>query len=295
MRQALTLILAACPPPRQHAAATTPPPATGARTIVVTTNILGDVVASRRRPRDVEVVMPLGADPHEFAPSARQAEAMAGRRPTGRQRRGLRGRHGRRRRARRRHDAECSPSPTTSSCLDGDDPHLWTDPTRMAAAVEALGARLAEIDGMDARGRRGAGRRLRRRAAGARRRDGATLGAVPAERRVLVTDHEVFGYFADRFDFEVLGAVDPVADDGRRRRRRPTSRSWPRRSRDAGVPAIFAETTSPTELADALADEVGDVDVVELFAESLGDEGRAPTPTSSMMRTNAELIAGALR
>ena len=47
------------------------------------------------------------------------------------------------------------------------------------------------------------------------------------------------------------------------------------------MPAIFAETTGSTELADALADEVGDVEVVELFTESLGDAGPAPRPTST--------------
>src|SRR3546814_9792267 len=37
----------------------------------------------------------------------------------------------------------------------------------------------------------------------------ATLAAIPDERRVLVTNHDVFGYFADRYGFEVLGVVIP--------------------------------------------------------------------------------------
>ena len=43
-----------------------------------------------------------------------------------------------------------------------------------------------------------------------------TLAAVPEPRRVLVTNHQVFGYFADRYDFEVIGTVVPVGstDDG---------------------------------------------------------------------------------
>jgi zinc/manganese transport system substrate-binding protein len=47
-------------------------------------------------------------------------------------------------------------------------------------------------------------------------------------------------------------------------------------------------------LADALADEVGDVDVVELFSESLGDEGSGAETYAGMMRTNAGRIAAAL-
>src|SRR5688572_20930557 len=46
--------------------------------VVVTTTILGDVVERVVGDEaDVTVVMPPGADPHEFAPSARQAEAIA--------------------------------------------------------------------------------------------------------------------------------------------------------------------------------------------------------------------------
>jgi hypothetical protein len=45
--------------------------------IVVTTNILGDIVTQTVGDlAEVEVIMPTGADPHDFAPSARQAESM---------------------------------------------------------------------------------------------------------------------------------------------------------------------------------------------------------------------------
>jgi zinc/manganese transport system substrate-binding protein len=42
----------------------------------VTTNILGEVAtAAVRTQADIEVIMPLGADPHDCAPSARHAES----------------------------------------------------------------------------------------------------------------------------------------------------------------------------------------------------------------------------
>ena len=61
------------------------------------------------------------------------------------------------------------------------------------------------------------------------------------------------------------------------------------------MPAIFGETTQPTQLADALADEVGgDVEVVELYTESLGEPGSGADSYVGMLRTDAELIARAL-
>ena len=61
------------------------------------------------------------------------------------------------------------------------------------------------------------------------------------------------------------------------------------------MPAIFAETTQPTKLADALAAEVGsDVAVVELYTESLGEPGSGADTYIGMLRTDAQRIAEAL-
>ncbi len=122
----------------------------------------------------------------------------------------------------------------------------------------------------------------------------ATLASVPAERRKLVTNHDVFAYFADRYGFEVVGAVIPSV----------TTQAAPSAGEiddlaaivaAAGVPAIFADTSSPEDLADALAAEVGDdVAVVALYSESLGEEGSGADTYAGMVRTNASRIAEAL-
>jgi len=62
-----------------------------------------------------------------------------------------------------------------------------------------------------------------------------------------------------------------------------------------GVRVIFAETTQSTQLAEALAAQVGgDVEIVTLFTESLGEAGSGADTYLGMMRTNAQLIAEAL-
>jgi zinc/manganese transport system substrate-binding protein len=57
---------------------------------------------------------------------------------------------------------------------------------------------------------------------------------------------------------------------------------------------IFADTSSPEQLAAALAAEVGDVIVVELYSESLGPPGSAGATYLDMLGTNAARIAAAL-
>jgi zinc/manganese transport system substrate-binding protein len=58
---------------------------------------------------------------------------------------------------------------------------------------------------------------------------------------------------------------------------------------------IFAETTEPTALAEAVAAELGgDVEVVELFTESLGGPGSSAETLQEMLVTNAGRISEAL-
>jgi zinc/manganese transport system substrate-binding protein len=120
-----------------------------------------------------------------------------------------------------------------------------------------------------------------------------TLAAVPQERRVLVTNHEVFGYFADRYGFDVIGAVVPGGTTGESVSAAQLA-ALADTVREHDVPAIFADTSSAGSLTRTLAAEVGDVDVVELFSESLGAPGSGGETYIEMVRTNAQRIVAAL-
>jgi zinc/manganese transport system substrate-binding protein len=266
----------------------------GRPTIVVTTSMLGDIVRNVVGDQaDVEVVMPIGADPHEFSPSAHQAEAMAGADLLVVNGAGLeQSMHGVIDGA---DDVFTFADHVDVRTLDGGtDPHIWNDPHAMAAAVGALGAAAAALPGVDAAV-------VRQRAATyATTLDAldaeisALLAPIPADRRTLVTNHDSFGYFADRYDLRVIGAVIPSLSTGASASAADLERLAAVIERE-GVPAIFAETTQPTKLADALAAEVGgDVEVVELYTESLGEPGSGADTYVGMMRTDAQRIAKAL-
>ena len=177
---------------------------------------------------------------------------------------------------------------------DGGDPHFWTDPARMALAADAIAEFLiANVDGVDTSAVR----------ASADAYVGAleeldsevvdTLAVIDEDRRVLVTNHDAFGYFADRYEFEVVGTVIPSGStlDG-------TSAQQLAELAEVieheGVPAIFAETTVSDELAQTLAAEVGDIAVVDLFTGSLGEPGSGADTYVAMVRTNAQRIVDAL-
>ena len=177
----------------------------------------------------------------------------------------------------------------------GEDPHFFTDPARMAAAVDGIAAFLiANVEGIDANIVTEAAEAYHGELEALDAEVEALVADIPAENRVLITNHEVFGYFADRYGFEVAGAIIPSGStlDG-------TSAGdlaeLAELITDEGVPAIFSDVSASDQLAQTLADEVGgDVQVVELFTESLGDSDSEGATYIDMVRTNATRIAAAL-
>lgn len=143
------------------------------------------------------------------------------------------------------------------------DPHFWLDPLRVAEALPVLEAALVEIGMFPEDQARVAGDHQRESLESLAKQVQATLAVVPEQCRVLVTNHDALGYFADRFGFEIVGTVLP----GSSTEAEPSAKDLAALVeviRDRGVPAIFVETTEARDVAEAVASEVGDVRVVEV-------------------------------
>ncbi|CAN5269965.1 metal ABC transporter substrate-binding protein [soil metagenome] len=321
---ALMLALAACgdatgqdtasDAPTEDGAAETEESATESATesaleIVATTSIMGDLVSMVvQDDATVEVLLPIGADPHDFAPSAAQATTLRSADLVV---------------ANGLNFEEGLVSLLEGAAEDGvvvfeatdhveliefdddhgdeddhgddhgdEDPHVWFDAARMAGVVEALGAELTTLDDSidwEARAAEASDELL---ALDEEIRE--ILADVPDGNRILVVNHDVLGYFADAYDFEVAATVIPGG----------TTLSEPSAAdlrdvieivSDTGVSAIFAETTAGAGLTDVVADEVGrDIEVVVLYTESLSDADGPAATYIDMMRTNATRIAEAL-
>lgn len=173
------------------------------------------------------------------------------------------------------------------------DPHFWFDMNRMATAAELIGAELTTATGDEAYTTCAQTTATQIRAAEGEVR--ALLESVPADQRILVTDHEALGYLADVYGYEVAGTVIPAG----------TTLAEPSSADLAalvatiqaeGITAIFSNTSSPTALAEAVAAESGtDIRVIPLYVESLGEPGSPAATYIDMMRANAQLIAEGLQ
>ena len=271
--------------------------------IVVSTNILGDVVGELVGDQaEVLTLMKPNADPHSFEISAQEAARVRSADLVVSNGLGLE--EG----LQQYLDAAAADGVATFIAGDtidvlayaeGDaegtpDSHFWTDPARMIDVVDALEPALADIDGMDAADLAARTEAYRAELVQLDAEMTEAFAAIPDERRALVTNHHVFGYLADRFDFSVIGAVIPGG----------TTLAAPSASdladlvdavEQTGVPAIFAESSSPDRLVQALASEADvHVDVVELFTESLTEPDGGAPDYLTMMRVNTQRIAGGL-
>lgn len=275
----------------------------GGPLVVATTTILGDVVEHVVGGDGVvEVLVPTGVDPHDYQASSRQVAMLQ--------------------------DADLvvanglgleegledvletaaadganvielaprlDPIPFAAEHDSGDastDPHVWMDPVRMADAALLVAVELGAIDeSADWSGRAAT---YADELAAAHREIEATLGAIPPERRKLVTNHDSLGYFADRYGFDVVGVVIP----GGTTLAEPSSAELARLVADierSGAPAIFAETTDSSVLAEAVAAEISrPVAVVELYTGSLGEPGSGAETLIGMLKLDAARIAAAL-
>ena len=293
-------------------------------TVVVTTNILGDVVSELLDDQaDVITIMPVGADPHDFQASAQEIDRMLSADALivnganfeeglidvieSAEEEGvpmheaisavetLEFGAGDEKHSDDDHDdEEHSDEDHDDHDHDGADPHFFTDPVRMSSAVQGIVNFLSgQIEGLDTDALDASADEYLAQLAAVDAEVISLVDTISEDQRVLVTNHEVFAYFADRYGFEVIGVVVPggsttdAASAGELAALAATIEA-------EGVPAIFADTSSSDELVNTLASEVGDIAIVELFTESLGTADSDGPTYLDMVRTNAERIAAAL-
>lgn len=307
---ALALVTSAC------GSDETTEPSNGAPTVVATTTIWADVVSNVVCDglADVQTVVPAGSDPHSFEPSLKDRETMGNAAlivanglgleesmadiigavesegvpvlrvgesvdtiPAGA-------------------DDHTDESGDDESGDDGhgtDDPHIWFDPIRVATTLPAIADALATA-GLDPVALDVCVSDFTEQLATLDTDVAATVASIPVDQRLLVTNHDSLSYFADRYGFEILGSVIPS----------PSSLSATNPAElealagvieQTGVPTIFAETQHSSTDTQALAARVGDVEVVTLQTDTLGEPASASATYVTWLTTTTRTIVDALR
>jgi ABC-type Zn uptake system ZnuABC Zn-binding protein ZnuA len=174
------------------------------------------------------------------------------------------------------------------------DPHIWQDPGNarlMAANIERglAGAEPAAATAFQAN-------------LAAYTRELRALDAE-VERQVdslankkVVTNHDAFGYYLDRYGLELVGSVIPSFDSSAELSGRDI-RDLVAKVRATGVKAIFSETSLPPRAAETIGREAGVKVVVgedALYGDALGPPGSDGDTYLKMIRHNTATIVGNL-
>jgi zinc/manganese transport system substrate-binding protein/manganese/iron transport system substrate-binding protein len=174
------------------------------------------------------------------------------------------------------------------------DPHIWQDPGNaqvMAANIER-GLAAAEPAGAAAFAANLAAytRELRALDAEVERQVDSLAN------RKVVTNHDAFGYYLDRYGLELVGSVIPSFDSSAELSGRDI-RDLVDKIRAARVKAVFSETSLPPRAAETIGREAGVMVVVgedALYGDALGPPGSDGDTYLKMIRHNTATIVGNL-
>jgi len=184
---------------------------------------------------------------------------------------------------------------TDGIALRKGDPHVWHDASRARAMVANVSRALIRVNPENAA-------TFTANEAGY----GAQLDALDVEIRSaidsltnkkLVTNHDAFGYFVERYGLEFVGSVIPSFDSQAELSSRELS-GLVARIKAEGARAVFSEASLPPKTAETIAREAG-VRVVAgddaLYGDSLGPAGGDGDTYLKMMRHNTRVIVDNLR
>ena len=173
-----------------------------------------------------------------------------------------------------------------------EDPHFWFDPLRVKLAVNEIVARLSVLDPDGADGYVANASEYNVQLDELDAWTQVQVASVPDVRRFLVTSHDSFGYFADRYGFEVVGVILSTTTEAEPSAEHLTE--LVEVVEKYNVPAVFGEATVSERLATSIAEE-SRAELVRLYSGSLGIDGSGAETYLDMVRTNVERIVEALK
>jgi ABC-type Zn uptake system ZnuABC Zn-binding protein ZnuA len=174
------------------------------------------------------------------------------------------------------------------------DPHFWLDPLNVVKYVENIrdGLITADPEGKDIYTQNAAAYITQLNELDAWIKE--QVSTIPEEHRLLVTNHESFGYFADRYGFQIIGTVIPSVSTGASVSAQELAKLVDQ-IRTSGVIAIFLETGSNPQLAEQIAQETGVKVVSDLYTHSITEPGGKAPSFIDMMKYNVQAIVEALK
>jgi len=185
--------------------------------------------------------------------------------------------------------------PGDEEMVDGD-PHIWHNPLNAKIMVQDIEKGLAGA----APARSGVfAKNLAEYSATLDKLDADNLAAfakLPADQRKLVTNHDAFGYYIDRYQLQFVGSVIPSLDTSAELSTQQLT-DLVAKIKATGTKAIFTESSLPPKTAEAIAQQAG-CKVIggpdALYGDSLGPAGSPGATYLGAEEHNTQTIVTAL-
>jgi len=173
------------------------------------------------------------------------------------------------------------------------DPHTWTDPNNVMVWVENIRQALAAADPAHSQAYQANADQYTQALKDLDTWIKAQVETISPEKRDIVSDHMVFGYFADRYGFKQIGAVVP----GYSSMASPSAQDLAAIEtaiQDYHVPAIFVGNTVNTSLSQQIAQDTG-IHLVNVYTGSLSDANGPAATYLDFIRFDVNAFVSALK
>jgi len=300
---AASLLLSACGNGAGSGSVTAP----GALKVVATTTIVGDVVQHvGGQFIHLTVLLPVGADPHEYDPRPQDIAAVADAQLVFASGAGLEAflqplidNAGGKAQVVQVSDgiqllpfAEEYPGGVSGETLN-NDPHTWMDPNNVVVWTQNIAAALTQADPAHADQYAANAAAYAQQLKDLDNWIHQQVGQIPPARRKLVTDHAEFGYFAKQYGFDLTGTIVASFTTGAS----PSAQEMAKLEdsiRSYGVSAVFVSSTINPNLADQVAQDTG-IKVVQVYVGSLSTADGPADSYPNLMRYNVSAFVDALK
>ncbi|MEJ2570723.1 MAG: metal ABC transporter substrate-binding protein [Anaerolineales bacterium] len=174
----------------------------------------------------------------------------------------------------------------------GTDPHVWFDPLNVMVWTDNSAQLLGTLDAQNRDAYAENAREYVEALVSLDEWIKQMVAEIPEQNRKLVTDHLAFGYFAQRYGFEMVGAVVPAYSTDAE----PSARELADlndKIKAQGIPALFVGITTNPQLTALIAQDT-DVKLVSLYIGSLSKPGGPADTYIRFMQYDVNAIVQAL-
>lgn len=176
---------------------------------------------------------------------------------------------------------------------ENTDPHTWTTPANAIVFVHNIEHALSAVDPANAETYKANAEKYEAELEALDEWIAEQISTIPVNNRKLITDHDTFGYYTDRYGLEQIGAVIP----GFSTASEPSAQELAALEdmiREHGVRAVFVGTTVNPSLAQQVAEDTG-IQLTTLYTGSLGPAGSGVETYLDYIRHNTTAIVEGLR